>query len=104
MKDPYEVLGVPRTAGDAEVKKAYRRLARKFHPDVNPGDASAHKRFQEIAAAYEVLKDPKTRKLIGEIDAQDVQNCLCEWDKYQRAKNGEGRPKQNFKPKDEGAE
>ena len=62
MKDPYEVLGVPRTAGDAEIKKAYRRLARKFHPDVNPGDSGAHKRFQEIAAAYEVLKDPKRKE------------------------------------------
>jgi molecular chaperone DnaJ len=62
MKDPYEVLGVPRTAGDAEIKKAYRRLARKFHPDVNPGDSGAHKRFQEIAAAYEVLKDPKKKE------------------------------------------
>ncbi len=62
MKDPYEVLGVSRTAGDAEVKKAYRRLARKFHPDVNPGDASASRRFQEIAAAYEVLKDPKKKE------------------------------------------
>jgi len=62
MKDPYEVLGVPRTAGDAEVKKAYRRLARKFHPDVNPGDATASKRFQEIAAAYEILKDPKKKE------------------------------------------
>lgn len=62
MKDPYEVLGVPRTAGDAEIKKSYRRLARKFHPDVNPGDSGAHKRFQEIAAAYEVLKDPKKKE------------------------------------------
>ena len=62
MKDPYEVLGVARTAGDAEIKKAYRRLARKFHPDVNPGDAGAHKRFQEIAAAYEILKDPKKKE------------------------------------------
>lgn len=62
MKDPYEVLGVPRTAGDAEIKKAYRRLARKSHPDVNPGDAGAQRRFQEIAAAYEVLKDPKRRE------------------------------------------
>ena len=62
MRDPYEVLGVSKTATDAELKKAYRRLARKFHPDVNPGDASAQKKFQEIAAAYEVLKDPKRRE------------------------------------------
>ena len=62
MKDPYEVLGVPRTAGDAEIKKAYRRLARKFHPDVNPGDSGAHKNFQEIASAYEVLKDAKKKE------------------------------------------
>jgi DnaJ-class molecular chaperone len=62
MKDPYEVLGVSRTAGDAEIKKAYRRLARKSHPDVNLGDAGAHKRFQEIAAAYEILKNPKKKE------------------------------------------
>ncbi len=62
MKDPYEVLGVPRNAGDAEIKKAYRRLARKSHPDVNPGDAGAQKRFQEVAAAYDLLKDPKRRE------------------------------------------
>ena len=62
MKDPYEVLGVSRTAGDAEIKKAYRRLARKFHPDVNPGDTSAHNRFQEIASAYELLKDSKRKE------------------------------------------
>lgn len=62
MRDPYEVLGVGRTATDAEIKKAYRRLARKSHPDVNPGDTSAQKKFQEIAAAYEILKDPKRRE------------------------------------------
>jgi DnaJ-class molecular chaperone len=62
MRDPYEILGVDRRATDAEIKKAYRRLARKHHPDVNPGDASAQKRFQEIAAAYELLKDPKRRQ------------------------------------------
>ncbi len=59
--DPYEVLGVPRNASDADVKKAYRRMARKNHPDVNPGDPAAHKKFQEIAAAYEILKDPERR-------------------------------------------
>ena len=61
-RDPYEVLGIPRAASDAEIKKAYRRLARKHHPDVNPGDASAQKRFQEIAGAWEVLRDPKRRE------------------------------------------
>jgi molecular chaperone DnaJ len=61
MRDPYEVLGVPRNATEAEIKKAYRRLARKHHPDVNPGDASAQKKFQEIAAAWEVLKEPARR-------------------------------------------
>jgi len=61
-KDPYEVLGVDRKASEAEIKKAYRRLARKFHPDVNASDAAAKRKFQEIAAAYEVLKDPKRRK------------------------------------------
>lgn len=61
MKDPYAVLGIERSASEAEIKKAYRRLARKSHPDVNPGDAGAQKRFQEIAAAYEILKDKERR-------------------------------------------
>jgi len=61
-RDPYEALGVERKASDADIKKAYRRLARKYHPDVNSGDASAQKKFQEIAAAYEILKDPVKRQ------------------------------------------
>jgi DnaJ-class molecular chaperone len=73
MKDPYEILGVERRATDAEIKKAYRRLARKHHPDVNPGDASAQRKFQEIAAAYELLKDPKRRQRYDATgDAGDV--------------------------------
>ncbi|RME26510.1 MAG: J domain-containing protein [Deltaproteobacteria bacterium] len=62
----YDILGVSRTATDAEIKKAYRRLARKHHPDVNPGDPEAEERFQKISAAYDVLGDPKRRALYDE--------------------------------------
>jgi molecular chaperone DnaJ len=61
-RDYYDVLGVARGAGEADVKKAYRRLARELHPDVNPGDKTAQKRFQEVQEAYDVLKDPEKRR------------------------------------------
>lgn len=60
--DLYKVLGVGRNASDAEIKKAYRRLARQYHPDRNPGDARAEERFKEVSAAYDVLSDPDKRK------------------------------------------
>ncbi len=61
--DYYKELGVSRDASDQEIKRAYRRLARKYHPDVNPGNAKAAERFKRIARAYEVLSDPKKRRL-----------------------------------------
>ena len=60
-RDPYEVLGVQRTAGEADIKKAFRRLARELHPDVNPDDPQAEEKFKEAAEAYEILSDPERR-------------------------------------------
>ena len=61
QRDYYEVLGVPRNATEAELKASYRRLAMKFHPDRNPGDADAESRFKEVKEAWEVLKEPRRR-------------------------------------------
>ncbi len=70
-KDPYDVLGLKKGAGGDEVKKAYRALARKLHPDLNPGNRKAEDRFKEVSAAYDFLSDPdrKARYDRGEIDA-----------------------------------
>ncbi len=68
-KDYYKVLGVPKDATEAEIKKAYRKLAREFHPDANKGNAKAEERFKEISEANDVLGDPKKRKEYDEARA-----------------------------------
>lgn len=71
MKDLYQILGVKKGASDADIKSAYRKLAKKLHPDANPGDEKIAERFKEVSAAYAILGDKKQRKRYdaGEIDA-----------------------------------
>lgn len=74
-RDYYATLGVPRTASQAEIKKAFRKLARQHHPDVNKGDAAAEQRFKEVSEANEVLSEPEKRKLYDQLGAN--------WQAYQ---------------------
>lgn len=69
--DPYTTLGIKREASQDDIQKAYRKLAKKFHPDLNPGDKQAEERFKEVSAAYDLLGDPDKRQRFdrGEIDA-----------------------------------
>ncbi len=75
-KDYYKILGVSRNATEKEIKQAYRRLARKYHPDVNPGNKEAEERFKEINEAHEVLTDPEKRKKYDQLGAN--------WQQWQR--------------------
>ena len=88
-RDYYATLGVPRTASQADIKKAFRKLARQHHPDVNKGDAAAEKRFKEINEANEVLSDPEKRKLYDQLGAN--------WQAYQQAGAGSGAAGQSVR-------
>ncbi|MBN8822821.1 MULTISPECIES: J domain-containing protein [unclassified Spirosoma] len=87
--DYYSVLGVPKTASDDDIKKAYRKLARKHHPDLNPNDAEANKKFQQINEANEVLSDPEKRKKYDQY-GKDWQHA----DQFEQARHGDARQQQ----------
>ena len=78
QRDLYEILGVSRTASQDELKKAYRRLAKQYHPDVNPGNKGAEERFKEVTAAFDVLSDAKRRKLYDEFGADALRTGFDE--------------------------
>ncbi|HXY99914.1 MAG TPA: J domain-containing protein [Stellaceae bacterium] len=92
MRDPYVVLGVARNASDDAIKKAYHRLAKKLHPDMNPGNRAKEQQFKEISAAYDLLSDPAKRARFdrGEIDAGGVERGFHARGAraYQRAESG----------------
>jgi curved DNA-binding protein len=75
FKDYYKILGIEKSATGAEIKKAYRELAKRYHPDKNPGDKNAEEKFKEISEAYEVLKDPEKRRKYDQLGSN--------WRQYQ---------------------
>jgi curved DNA-binding protein len=99
-KDYYKILGVSKTATQDEIKKVFRKMAKKYHPDKNPGDKSAEAKFKEMSEAYEVLSDPEKRKKYDQLGAnyQAYKNSgggagggQDFWEQYSRQQGGGGR-------------
>ena len=97
MKDPYEILGIKRTAAPQDIQKAYRRLAKKLHPDLNPGNKGSEERFKEVAGAYDLLSDPVKRQRFdnGEIDASGSERRRQQYYKDYAAEAAAGHPYEN---------
>ncbi|MBC8081672.1 MAG: J domain-containing protein, partial [Hymenobacter sp.] len=87
-KDYYKALGVEKTVTTDQVKKAYRKLARQYHPDVNPNNPEAERKFKEINEANEVLSDEEKRRKYDELGA--------DWQRYQQAGAGRAQPQGGF--------
>ena len=97
MKDPYDILGVTRTASPDDVQKAYRRLAKKLHPDLNPGNKAAEENFKEVATAYDLLSVPGKRRRFdsGEIDAAGTERPRDRYYKDFTGESAAGSPYDN---------
>src|SRR5436309_7694408 len=92
QKDYYGALGVKKNASAEEIRKAFRKLARKYHPDVNPGDKSAEEKFKQISEANDVLSDPKKRKIYDQLGYYSDNIDPAAAEAYARAGGGGGFP------------
>ena len=89
-KDYYEILGVKKSASAEDIRKAFRKLARKYHPDVNPGDKGAEEKFKALSEANDVLSDPKKRKIYDQLGFYSDNIDPATADAYARAGGGTG--------------
>src|SRR6266481_1692471 len=89
-KDYYGILGVKKTATADEIRKAFRKLARKYHPDVNPGDKKAEEKFKQMSEANDVLSDPKKRKIYDQVGFYSDNIDPATAEAYARAGSGAG--------------
>src|SRR5918993_177552 len=94
--DYYKILGVDKSASEDDIKKAYRKLARKYHPDLNPNDKEAHKKFQQINEANEVLSDPENRKKYDQYgkdwkQGEEYEKARQQQRQYANARSNSGR-------------
>ncbi|MBX4862219.1 J domain-containing protein [Rhizobium sophorae] len=96
-QDPYELLGVKRDATQKDIQSAFRKLAKKLHPDLNPGDKKAEERFKQISAAYEILSDEEKRGRFdrGEIDISGAERAQRNYYRDYASKSGPGDPYHN---------
>src|SRR5271170_7471988 len=89
-KDYYEILGVKKSASADDIRKAFRKLARKYHPDVNPGDKGAEEKFKTLSEANDVLSDPKKRKIYDQVGFYSDNIDPATAEAYARAGGGSG--------------